>query len=96
MNAQGESEVRTFPTDEPPGFGDGFDAAVGVLATLWVGAVVVLGFVIPLLVLAPVVGLLYLAARALGRRRDAAAEAAASQLPPPPAADARPVEADRE
>ena len=93
VSAQGESEVRTFPTDEPPGFGDGFDAAVGVLATLWVGAVVVLGFVIPLLVLAPIVGLLYLAGRAIVRRRDAIA-ATGSALPPPPSADARPLEGD--
>lgn len=92
VNAQGESEVRTFPSDEPPGFGDGFDAAVGVLATLWVGAFVVVGFVLPLLVLAPVAWLISVAWRAIARRRDAAAEAAASQLPPPPGADAGRVE----
>lgn len=97
VNAQGGAEVRTFPSDEGPGFGDGFDAAVGVLAAVWTAAVVTLGFVIPLLVLAPIVWALVVAFRAVTRRRELRAaerSAATASTLPPPAPNARPVEDD--
>ena len=87
VSAQGEAEVRTFPSDDGPGFGDGFDAAVAVLAAVWTAAVVALGFLIPLLVLAPfVIAAVVVWRKVTARRAARAAErsaATASTLPPP-------------
>ena len=57
VDDEAQAEVRTFPSEDGPGFGDGFGAAVDVLRGLWTAATVILGFIIPLLVLAPFVWL---------------------------------------
>jgi len=80
VSTQVESVVRTFEADTDPGFGDGFSAGISLLSVLWVGAKVVVGFLLlPALILAIPVWFVW---RRWRRRRRAA-----RSLPvnPPPA-----------
>lgn len=94
VRAQGTPLIRVNEDAVDPGFGDGFDAATGLLAGLWVIVRVVVGFIIPLLILLPI---LWLAWFAIRRRAQARADRAAEEhvralemqrasSPPPPAA----------
>ena len=81
VSTQVTHEIRTFEPDRDPGFGDGFGAAIDILRGLWVVVLVAVGFIIPLLVLLPLVVVLWLGARALRRRFGPAP----TPPPPPPA-----------
>ncbi|NNC78663.1 MAG: DUF4349 domain-containing protein [Acidimicrobiales bacterium] len=56
-------EINTFDPPEEPGlndgFGNGFDTAVDILKALWKGLVAIVGFLIPMLVLLPIVWVLW-------------------------------------
>ena len=90
VNSETSAEVRTFPSEDAPGFGEGFGAAVEVLRGLWIAATVIVGFLIPLLVLVPFLWLIWLGVRALRRRRPSRPSGAqpwaggGSPPPPPP------------
>jgi hypothetical protein len=81
-------DLRTFQPERSPGFGDGFSVAVSILKGLWIALTWTLGLLIPLLVLAPFVALIWFAIRALRRRRPPKQKpsggAWANQPPPPP------------
>jgi hypothetical protein len=67
------------------GFGDGFDAAVGLLAGLWQAVRILVGFVLPLLVLLPIVWISWIGYRKMrDRRRATTAEKLRPTQPPPP------------
>ncbi len=94
VRAQGTPLIRVNEDAVDPGFGDGFDAATGLLAGLWVIVRVIVGFIIPLLILLPLLWLAWFAIRRLTKARaDRAAERhvralemqRASSPPPPPA-----------
>ena len=68
VNARTSPVLRAQAAEASPGFGDGFDAAVAVLGAIWLAITVSVGFVLPLLVLLPVVYVLWRITRALGRR----------------------------
>ncbi|MEM7338208.1 MAG: DUF4349 domain-containing protein [Actinomycetota bacterium] len=102
VSTRTEFQLRAFEPERDPGFGDGFSAAVAILRGLWIGAQVVVGFLIPLLVLLPFLWLAWLGLRAIRRRRPPKPESPAapagwtpppppgSTPPPPPAAPAAP------
>ncbi|MEM9656683.1 MAG: DUF4349 domain-containing protein, partial [Actinomycetota bacterium] len=77
-------EVRTFESDDPPGFGDGLSVGADILRGLWIALTVTIGFLLlPLLVLGPICWLLWQLWRRVLRPRNEARRAA-NQLPPPP------------
>lgn len=84
VSTQVNYEVRTFESDDPPGFGDGLSVGADILRGLWIALTVTLGFLLlPLLVLGPICWLLWLLwRRVLKPRSDARREA---RRPPPPA-----------
>jgi len=69
VTTQVDSVLQTFPSEDSPGFGDGFGVAVDVLKGLWIALTVTIGFLIPLLILLPLVWLAWFALRWLLRRR---------------------------
>ncbi|MEZ5227531.1 MAG: hypothetical protein R2710_12875, partial [Acidimicrobiales bacterium] len=87
------STIRVTPSDDAPGFGDGFDQGKIVISGIWSAVLVTIGFVLPLLVLVPfLVGAGWLL-RSWRRRRPtppAPAPAPPAPTPPPPAAPAEP------
>ena len=92
VDDEAQAEVRTFPSEDSPGFGDGFGAAVDVLRALWTAVTVVLGFMIPLLILAPFVWLAWrFVVGPLRRRRSGGA--GPTQAPPPPPSPVGPSQA---
>ena len=76
-------EVRVFEAESDPGFGDGWDAAGNVLSAIWVGLTVAIGFLIPLLVFVPIIGLVVAGWRRYRRSRPPR-ETDGSRRPPPP------------
>ncbi|MEL6982229.1 MAG: DUF4349 domain-containing protein, partial [Actinomycetota bacterium] len=99
VSGQDESEIRTFPSEDGPGFGDGFGAALGVLRGLWTVLTVTIGFLLPLLILTPLIVLGWRAVRAIRQRRPSrpagpsgpAGPPPGPVVPPPPAPTATPV-----
>ncbi len=91
VQAEGEAEIRTFASEDPPGFGDGFGVAVDILRGLWTALIVTIGFLIPLLILLPFAWLAWKGWQALRRNRPGGSEAAP---PPPPLAPPPPPPAD--
>lgn len=103
VSAESNARLSTFEPESDPGFSDGFDAALDLLRSLWTVFVVALGFVLPLLVFAPLV----LAALWWWRRRrtrkasetaatiaaarhaPAAGDSVSTRTPPPPNAPGR-------
>ncbi len=81
VTAEAGVRINTFEAETDPGFRDGFDAATDLLQAVWIGLTVLIGFVVPLLVLAP---LLFVAIWAWRRRQRAIAEQAKAHTPPPP------------
>lgn len=79
VQAEGEAEIRTFASEDPPGFGDGFGVAVDILRGLWTALIVLIGFLIPLLVLLPFVWLAWKGVQTVRRNRPGG-----SSTPPPP------------
>lgn len=57
VSASIQFEVRTFEQETNPGFRDGFDTATNVLTALWVATTVAVGFLLPLLILLPLLWL---------------------------------------
>lgn len=92
VRAQGTPVIQIDEDAVDPGFGDGFDAATGLLATLWTVARVTVGFLIPLLVLVPFLWIAWaLSSRLRAARADRAEERHQRMLaerqantPPPP------------
>ncbi len=88
VSTQINTEIRTFEPEESPGFGDGFGVAIDVLKALWVGFTVTIGFLLPLLILAPFVWLAWRGLQEWRRRRPPQATPPAqpgpSSNPPPP------------
>jgi hypothetical protein len=67
------------------GFGDGFDASVGLLAGLWQALRILVGFVLPLLVLLPILWIAWMGYRRIRDRSQAmTAEKLQPTQPPPP------------
>lgn len=83
VTGQDEAEIRTFPSEDGPGFGDGFGAALGVLRGLWTVVTVTIGFLLPLLILTPLVVLGWRAFGALRRRRPSRASGPSAPPGPP-------------
>ncbi len=83
VSTQVNYEVRTFESDDPPGFGDGLSVGADILRGLWIALTVTLGFLLlPLLVFGPICWLLWLVWRRVFKpRRDARR---AANRPPPP------------
>ncbi len=82
MTTQASYEVRTFESDDPPGFSDGFSVGADILRGLWVAITVTVGFLLlPVLVLGPVLWLLWMAWRRVVKPRMASRR----KTPPPPA-----------
>ncbi len=69
VRAQASPQIPVDEDAADPGFGDGFGAAVSVLRGMWTLATVVVGFIVPLLVLLPLVWLAVRGVRALRARR---------------------------
>ncbi|MFT7476522.1 MAG: hypothetical protein ACI81L_003477 [Verrucomicrobiales bacterium] len=65
------------------GFGDGFGAAVGLLAGLWQAVRILVGFVLPLLVLLPIVWIAWIAVRKMSDRRRATIDEELQPTQPP-------------
>ena len=85
VSTQVNYEVRTFESDDPPGFGDGLSVGADILRGLWIALTVTLGFLLlPLLVLGPIVWLLWLLWRRVLKPRSDARRSA--RRPPPPGA----------
>ena len=92
VRANGTPVIRIDEDAVDAGFGEGFDAAVGLLAGLWQLIRILTGFIIPLLVLVPFAWLSFVGLRsARNARRAAQAERIAAQraaatvsTPPPP------------
>jgi len=63
VSSSNNYEINTFEVPEEPGlndgFGNGFDTAVDILEGIWKGFVAVVGFLIPMLVLLPIVWLVW-------------------------------------
>ena len=89
--------IPTFQPDEPespPGFRNGFDAALGLLSVVWTILIVLTGFILPLLILLPIVWLVVKFASPLVANRKAkraakieaqlARHRALDRQPPPP------------
>lgn len=80
--------ISVRPSDDAPGFGDGFESGAMVLAAIWAAVRVTVGFLVPLLVLLPfVVGLGWLLRawrRRPGRKTRQPAQTASGWTPPPP------------
>ncbi len=71
VTGQDNAEIRTFASEDGPGFGDGFGAAIAVLRGLWTVLTVTIGFLLPLLILSPLVFLAWKGVSALRGRRPA-------------------------
>ncbi len=93
VDAQATFDLLTFEPDRDPGFGDGWSAGGSVLAALWTGVTVTLGFLLPLLViLAPLGAAAWWALRRARRTGGPAAPAqptapagpSGGDNPPPP------------
>jgi len=87
VTGQDNADVRTFASEDGPGFGDGFGAALAVLAGLWTVVTVSIGFLLPLLILTPLVVLAWRGVSALRRRRPLrSASVPGPVVSPPPSA----------
>ena len=89
VDARGEDFIDVFEPEGDPGFGEGFDAGLSVLRTVWSVVRVVVGFALPMLVLLVVAGPLLWFGRGwlADRRRDRAVNpgnAGFQPHPPPP------------
>jgi len=85
VRTQHSPSVQVDEEAADPGFGDGFGAAVALLAALWTALKVAAGFLIPLLVLLPIVWLAWVGISRVraSRRSRIEAERQANQPPPP-------------
>ncbi|MGI9607602.1 MAG: DUF4349 domain-containing protein [Acidimicrobiales bacterium] len=81
VRASGTPVIRVVEASTDPGFGDGFDVAVGVLAALWTAVTVSAGFIVPMLLLLPLVWLAWFGIRGFRGRQEA--KRIANQPPPP-------------
>jgi hypothetical protein len=86
VTTQTQFVIDTFPSEDGPGFSDGFNAGVSILRGLWTAVVLTVSFLLPLLVLAPLVWLAWRALQAVRRRRPKASPPPAPGPPPPPPA----------
>ncbi len=84
VNSQVNYDLRTFEPERDPGFGDGFSVAVDVLRTIWVALTVVIGFLVPMLVLTPVMWLLWRARKEYRNRRPPRSRPGLGAPTPPP------------
>ena len=85
VRTQTSPTIRVDEDAVDPGFGDGFGAAVSVLAGLWTIVKVLAGFIIPLLVLLPILWLIWSGIkRARQSRRAKVEERRRANQPPPP------------
>ncbi len=87
VNTTRALEIRTFEPEGDPGFGDGWDAAGSVLRSIWTGATVLVGFLIPLLVLVPFFVAVVWMVRRYRRSRPARPKRHQVVPPPPPPSD---------
>ena len=86
VSTEANPRIRVNEDAVDPGFGDGFGAGVELLSRVWTVAVVAVGFLLPLLVLVPLLALAWFALRRLRVSRQAKeAERRAASMPPPPA-----------
>lgn len=85
VNDETSAEVHTFPSEDGPGFGDGFGAAVAVLSALWTAFTVTLGFLVPLLVVLIPLALLVGWVLQTQRRRRQVSPDPTGGTPTPPA-----------
>ena len=87
VSTEANPRIRVNEDAVDPGFGDGFGAGVELLSRIWTVAVVVVGFLLPLLVLVPLLALAWFALRRLrASKQTKEAERRAASMPPPPAA----------
>jgi hypothetical protein len=92
VSTQAEYDLSTFEPEKDPGFGDGFSAAVSILKGLWVALRVTVGFLLPLLILTPLLWLAWRGFSTWRRRRPPKAPKMAATpwtgpgSPPPPQA----------
>ncbi len=81
--------ISVTPSDDAPGFGDGFESGRVVLSGIWSAVRVTVGFILPLLILLPfLIGagwLLRKWRRRPGRKVAAPAPSFGAYTPPPPA-----------
>ena len=87
VSTETNPRLRVNEDAADPGFGDGFGAGVELLSRGWTVAVVLVGFLIPLLVVVPFIALAWFGVRRLrtaGRAKKH--ERIAASMPPPPSA----------
>jgi len=82
VTGQDNAEIRTFASEDGPGFGDGFGAAVALLKGLWTVVTVTIGFLLPLLILTPLAVLAWRGVSAARRRRPTRSGSAAGPVMP--------------
>ncbi len=82
VTGQDNAEVRTFPSEDGPGFGDGFGAAIALLMGLWTVLTVTIGFLLPLLILTPLAVLAWRGISALRRRRSPRSSSGSAPVDP--------------
>jgi len=95
VRAQGTPVIRVDEDAVSPGFSDGFDAASNLLKLLATFVLVMAGFVVPLLVLLPLLWLAWFVIRRFrntrqdreAQRLEQAAEINQANTPPPPVAE---------
>ena len=95
VSTEANPRIRVNEDAVDPGFGDGFGAGVELLSRIWTVAVVAVGFLLPLLVLVPLLALAWFVLRRLRASRQAKEEERrVASIPPPPSAPAHEAEGD--